>query len=111
GSRRLFVGCRSPARLLIYDTDSGKIVSTAVISGDVDDIYVDTSGKRLYCSCGEGFVDVLDLSGADAWTRTAKVETAAGARTSLYDPATGRLFVAVPARSLPQAELRVFSTR
>ena len=111
GSHRLFVGCRSPARLLVYDTASGKIVSTADISGDVDDIYVDTSGKRLYCSCGEGIVDVLDLSAADAWTRVAKVETAAGARTSLYDPATGRLFVAVPARSLPQAELRVYSTR
>ena len=108
---RLYVGCRSPARLLAYDTETGKIVSKTDISGDVDDVWVEASGKRIYCSCGEGFVDVLDRGEGDAWTRKARVETAAGARTSLYEPTTGRLLVAVPAKAKPAAEVRVYATR
>ena len=38
---RLFVGCRQPARLLAFDTQSGKRVAETPISGDVDDLFLD----------------------------------------------------------------------
>lgn len=110
-AHRLYVGCRSPASLLVLDTANGAILSKPVISGDVDDVWVDASGKRIYCACGEGFLDVLERAAGDAWTRIAKVETAAGARTALYDPKSGMLLVAVPAKALPTAEVRIYATR
>jgi hypothetical protein len=32
--RRLFIGCRSPAKLLVLDTETGKTVATVDIVGD-----------------------------------------------------------------------------
>ena len=66
--QRLLVGCRTPARLLVIDTDpsspkAGKAVAAIPISGDVDDIWIDAPAKRIYLSCGEGFVDVVEQAG------------------------------------------------
>src|SRR5205823_9981427 len=36
---RLFIGCRRPARLLVYDTASGKRVAGVPIGGDTDDLF------------------------------------------------------------------------
>ena len=56
GQRRLFVGCRQPARLLIFDATSGRIAADLAISGDTDDLFYDAKLKRIYISCGEGFI-------------------------------------------------------
>jgi hypothetical protein len=105
--RRLFVGCRRPAKVLVFDTETGKEVAAVDCSGDTDDVFFDAPSKRLFVSCGEGFLDVFDA----AMKRTAKVPTAAGARTCLYVPAEEKIFLAVPHRDRPQAEIRVFKTR
>lgn len=107
---RLFVGCRRPARLLVLDTETGATTATSDLSGDVDDLWWDETASRLYASCGEGFVDVFAPTGA-TWTRTHRVATRKGARTSLFVPGTGTLFVAVPRLDDEPAEVRVFSTR
>lgn len=57
--RRLFVGARSPAVLLVYDIDNGKVVSRVTIGGDTDDIFIDAQRRRVYVICGEGRIDVL----------------------------------------------------
>jgi hypothetical protein len=41
----------------------------------------------------------------------AKVPTGPGARTCLFSPDTGVLYVAVPHRGEQQAEIRVFATK
>jgi hypothetical protein len=38
---RLFVGCRRPAKVLIYDTSSGKVIGSMNIVGDTDDLLYD----------------------------------------------------------------------
>ena len=38
-NHRLFVGCRDPARVLLYDTSSGKQTGSLNISGDTDDLW------------------------------------------------------------------------
>jgi hypothetical protein len=88
---RLFVGCRQPAKVLIYDTASGRQIGAFDISGDTDDLFFDTIRKRLYISCGEGFLDVFQQQGPSHFVRAAHVPTAAGARTSLYVPQQNRL--------------------
>src|SRR5262249_19664244 len=62
---RLFVGCRRPARVLAYDTDSGHIVGAFATVGDADDMFCDAQARRLYVSGGEGFVAVHRLADHD----------------------------------------------
>ena len=110
-SHRLFVGCRTPPRLIILDTESGKQVADAEISGDTDDLFYDQKRKRIYISCGEGFVDVVEQGSPDVWHRINRVPTAPGARTSLFSAATDRFYLAVPARGANEAEIRVYEPR
>jgi hypothetical protein len=59
-------------------------------------MFVDAKRRRLYVSCGEGFVDVLD-SASSTYLRLARIATVPGARTSLFVPGIDRLFVAARA--------------
>jgi predicted metal-binding membrane protein len=108
---RLFVGCRRPAVVLVVDTDTGKVQSSVQIAGDTDDMFYDVKRQRLYVIGGDGFVDVLRRSDRDHLERTARVATAAGARTGLFVPEADRLYVAVPHRGRQRAEIRVFDAR
>lgn len=107
-ARRLFVGCRKPARLLVLDSMSGNAVADLEISGDTDDLFFDAKRQRLYVSCGEGFIDVIQRRDAERYERTARIPTRAGARTCFFSPELDRLFLAVPERSGHEAELRVY---
>lgn len=108
GGHRLFVGCRNPAKVLIFDTATGKETGAADIVGDTDDLFFDAARRRLYVSGGAGFLDVLDARQPSALTRLAHIATAAGARTSLFAPQQSRLYLAVPHRGVQRAEVRVY---
>lgn len=105
---RLFIGCRQPAKVLVYDTSSGRQVASFEIDGDADDLFCDPARRCLYVSCGEGFLDVFQQRDADHFTRSARVPTAAGARTSLYVPPEKQLYLAVPHRGDQKAEIRIY---
>ena len=107
-NHRLFIGCRNPAMVLIYDTTSGKRVGSSPIVGDTDDLFYDAARKRLYVTGGEGFIDVFHQNDADHLTRVAHVASAGGARTSLYVPDEGRLYLAVPLRGAQKSEIRIY---
>ena len=81
GGRRLFVGCRGPAEVLVYDTDTGRIATRFATVGDADDLFYDDRTRRLYASGGEGFLAVYQREDGDHFTQLAKLPTAAGART------------------------------
>jgi hypothetical protein len=105
---RLFVGCRTPPSLVAYDTGSGREIARSPIHGDVDDLFFDAARMRIYASCGEGFVDVLQQTSHDHYESVAHLPTAAGARTSLFVPELGRLYLAAPRRGSRAAEIRVY---
>jgi YVTN family beta-propeller protein len=106
---RLFIGCRSPAKLLVLDTKTGKTVAAVDIVGDTDDVFYDAANKRIYVSGGEGRITVISQTTADLYDVSGQVATAPGARTSFFVPETGTLYVAVPSRGEQKAELRVFT--
>lgn len=110
-NHRMFVGCRRPAKVLVYDTMSGKEIGASDIVGDTDDLFYDAQRKRLYVTGGEGFIDVLDARAPSALTRLARVNTADGARTSLFVPEQGRLYLAVPHRGAQHSEIRAYEVR
>ncbi len=105
---RLFVGCRRPPTLVVFDTASGKSVTQLSICGDTDDLFYDRARKRLYVSCGEGFVDVIDQRSPDGYQLRERMPTRAGARTSFYSAESDELYLAVPERGGRQAEIRVY---
>src|SRR5215218_4311977 len=111
GNHRLFVGTRSPAKLLVFDTETGTQVTSLDSSGDADDIFYDTQNKRIYVSGGEGAISVFEQTDPDNYKLIGKVDTAEGARTSLFVPESGTLYVAVPHRGSQQAEVRAFQTK
>lgn len=107
-NHRLLIGCRQPARLVVLDTAAGKSVADVAISGDIDDLFYDAARKRLYLSCGEGFLDTIEQITPDTYQRISRLPTAAGARTCFFSPDLDRLYLAVPDRGNQKAEIRVF---
>jgi DNA-binding beta-propeller fold protein YncE len=108
---RLFVVCRNPAVLLVLDTTSGKVVAKLPTVGDSDDVFYDAARKRVYASGGEGAVAVYQQADRDHYSKVADVPTVKGARTSLFVPELGRLFVAVRQEGGNAAAIRVFEAR
>ena len=106
--KRVFVGCRSPARLLALDMDTGKINAEAEISGDTDDLFFDPKRNRVYVSCGEGFIDVISCVAGENLKRVGHIATRGGARTSFYSPEIDELYLAVPQRGGNPAEIRIY---
>jgi YVTN family beta-propeller protein len=107
-NKRLFIGCRHPAELLVLDMDSGRTVARLDIVGDTDDLFYDAANKRIYVSGGEGRVTVIKQTGADIYEIAGQVSTASGARTSFFVSETQTLYVAIPHRGELKAELRMF---
>ena len=108
---RLLIGCRAPARMLVFDTASGKQTASAEIVGDTDDLFYDAAKQCVYVIGGQGFVDVIAQKDADHYERIAHQATAPGARTGLFVPAWSELMVAVPHRGQQPAEVLVFDTK
>jgi DNA-binding beta-propeller fold protein YncE len=108
---RLFAGCRKPAKVLVYNIDTGKVTAQITCPGDTDDLFYDSARKRLYVAGGEGFLEAFDQTGPDDYRSIGKVATAPGARTGLYVPELNQFFLAVPHRGAQAAEIRMYSVQ
>jgi YVTN family beta-propeller protein len=104
---RILVAFRNPPELAVFALADGKPIANVETCGDVDDLFVDANRSRVYVSCGTGYVDVFEAD-ATTYRRTARIPTAAGARTSLFVPELDRLMVAVRGSSSEPAAIWVF---
>ena len=111
-AHRLYVaGGKNPA-VVVLDSETGKELGSAPIPGGVDDLHLDAKRKRLYASCGEGFLAVLNVTDADHVVAGDKIATAEGAKTSFFDADAGRLYVGVPRQEGKEGpEVRVFQVK
>jgi DNA-binding beta-propeller fold protein YncE len=107
-NHRLFVGCRVPSKLVVLNTDSGNVVEKIDISGDPDEVFYDNKHHRIYTICGAGKINILDQIDPNTYAVSTKIDTTEGARTGLFVPERGTLFVAVPHRASQQAEIRCY---
>ena len=107
GSHRLFVGTRDPAKLIVLDSDSGKIVSSYTAAAMVDDMAYDTQHKRIYFA-GTEFLDVFKQTDADHYELGDHMKTSFRAKTAILIPELNRYYLAVPHHEKQEAELRVY---
>jgi hypothetical protein len=105
---RLFVGTRDPPKLMVFDTNSGKVVSVLDIAKDADDIFYDAVKKRIYVSCGEGFINIFQQKYANHYKAIVSILTGQGARTSLFVPELHRFYLAVPHTGNQEAKILVY---
>jgi DNA-binding beta-propeller fold protein YncE len=106
-AHRLLVVYRDPAILAIFDTAQGSLAAQLPTCNDADDVFFDERRKRVYISCGEGVLAVIQQE--DGIYREAdRIATSSGARTALFVPELDRLFLAVRARGREPAAIWIF---
>jgi DNA-binding beta-propeller fold protein YncE len=108
--RRLFVGCRIPARLAVFDTETGKIVALPAIVEHTDDLFFDASKSRIYI-LGEGFIEAWQEKDPDHYDRIGRYPTPPDGRTGLFVPEFGELFETIPHHGQQGAEILVYETK
>ncbi len=94
-NHRLFVVCRSPGMLVVFDTTTGKSIANLPAPGSADEIVFDAQHRRIYIVGGEGYIGVYQQKNADHYELVSKVPSAIGAKTALLVPQLNRLYVAV----------------
>lgn len=108
-NHRLFIGCRTPAEVLVLDAASGKVLARVPSVSHADDLWYDAAHKRIYVSGGGGFITVIAQQDANHYSRFAQIKTLPGARTSILVPQLNRFYLGVWGRPPAQpAELRVY---
>jgi DNA-binding beta-propeller fold protein YncE len=112
-NKRIFVGCRTEPMVVVMDSETGKEIMSVAIPKDIDDLHYDAKRKKLYASCGEGFLVVIRQLGPDKYEVVEKVATAKQAKTSLFAAESNRLFLAVPRQPDQQEgpEIRVYKVK
>src|ERR1700686_2845211 len=69
---RLFVVTRTPGKLIVLNSDTGKVVTSVPAVGMVDDMAYDAKQKRIYVA-GDQFVDVFNQKDADHYVLLGKI--------------------------------------
>jgi DNA-binding beta-propeller fold protein YncE len=107
GHHRLFAGGRVPAKLFIFNTETGKQIAALDCVSGIDDLWYDADRKRIYATGIDG-IAVYDQQDADHYTPITRVASAPGAATSIWVPTLGRLFVSAPDSGNGTAAILVF---
>ena len=107
GHHRLFVGPRDPGKLIVLDSDSGKVVTSMPAAAMVDDLAYDGASKRIYFA-GTLFIDVFQQKDADHYDQIGHIPTSFRAKTSILIPELNRYYLAVPHHESQSAEVRVY---
>jgi DNA-binding beta-propeller fold protein YncE len=103
---RLFSATRKPARFVVFDTDSGQVVSTLPCVGVNSDMWLDVARKRIYIT-GSDTASVFEQRDADHYEAIAEVPTAYRAKSSIFVPELKRLYVAASGKGKPDAKLQL----
>jgi DNA-binding beta-propeller fold protein YncE len=105
--QRVLVVFRSPPKFIAFNWQTGDVLSEIDTCGDADDVFLDTNRKQVYITCGAGFIDVLRAEDSK-YSHLARVPTVAGARTGLFVPDMGRLFLGVRAQQKEPASIWIY---
>jgi len=113
GHHRLFVGLRNPSRVIVFDSNSGKQITSFPTVDGIDRLLYDGDNKRLYATGSaksgdhQGSIEAYRQIDPDHYELIANVPTAVGGGTSFYlkTRTSEGLYVAVPNTSHGGSEI------
>jgi DNA-binding beta-propeller fold protein YncE len=106
-NHRLFVVTRTPGKLIVLNSDNGKVIADLPAVGLVDDAAYDAKQKRIYLA-GDQFADVFEQKDADHYALLARIPGSFRAKTAILVPELNRYYLAVPHHEKKDAEVRVY---
>jgi DNA-binding beta-propeller fold protein YncE len=100
---RLFIGSRlqgghqgEPGKLVVMNTDTGRVVQALDSVGGADEIFYDGPTERIYFSGTTGTLAVFKEQDPDHYELLGKVPTGAIGKSGLWIPELKRYYAAVP---------------
>lgn len=109
-NHRLFVVTREPGKLIVLNSDDGKVIADIPAVGMVDDAVYDPQHKRIYLA-GDQALDVFQQKDADHYELLAKIPTGFRAKTGVLVPEWNRYYLGVPHHEGKDAEVRVYEVQ
>jgi DNA-binding beta-propeller fold protein YncE len=109
-NHRLLVVARKPGKLVVMDSDNGKVIASLPAVGMVDDLTYDPNQKRLYLA-GDQFVDVFEQKDADHYVLLGHVPGGFRAKTGILIAELKRYYLAAPKHGTKTAEVRVYEVQ
>jgi DNA-binding beta-propeller fold protein YncE len=103
-NHRLFTATRTPPQFIVFNTDTGKVVTSLPCVGVNSDMSFDVARKRIYVT-GSETASVFEQRDADHYEHIVEVPTAYRAKSSIFVPELKRLYVAVSGKGKPDAKL------
>jgi DNA-binding beta-propeller fold protein YncE len=90
---RLFSAGREPQKLVVIDSDSGKVLQSFAISGGVDAAAYEPETGLIFASTREGMVHIFHEDSPDQFSEAGTIKTEVGAKTMGLDTKTHKLFL------------------
>jgi len=103
-NHRVFTATRKPPQFIVFNTDTGKVVTSLPCVGVNSDMSIDFARKRIYIT-GSDTASVFEQRDADHYEHIAEVPTAYRAKSSIFVPELKRLYVADSGKGKPDAKL------
>jgi hypothetical protein len=108
--RRLFTVCSGNAKLVVFDLETHRVITSLKIGGGPDSVAFDPALHRIYSAGKAGKLTVIQQDGPNAYRVLDKIHTHYGAHTLAVDPVSHKIFVAY-ASLLAHPRIAVFSPR
>ncbi len=112
-NHRLFTATRNPPQFIVFNTDTGKVVTSLPCVGTNSDMSFDVARKRIYVTGSETASDFEQRYADCLLEHIAEVPTAYRAKSSIFVPELKRLYVADSGKGKPDAKLalQIFETQ
>jgi DNA-binding beta-propeller fold protein YncE len=109
-NHRLFIGTREPGKLIVLDSDSGKVVTSLPGVSAVDDVGYSSKQKRIYYA-GSEFLDVYQQRDPDHYNQIGHIPTSFRAHTGVFSEELNRYYLGIPGHEGKGAEIRIYNAK
>jgi DNA-binding beta-propeller fold protein YncE len=106
--RRLFAVCSGNAKLVVFDLEKHRVITSLKIGGGPDSVALDLPSHRIYAAGKAGQLTVIQQDGPDSYRVLDEIHTHYGAHTLAVDPVSHKVFMAY-ASLLAHPRIAVFS--
>jgi DNA-binding beta-propeller fold protein YncE len=106
--KRLFAVCKGNAKLVVFDLETHRVITSLEIGGGPDSVAFDHALHRIYCAGRAGQLTVIQQVDPNTYRVLDEIHTHYGAHTLAVEPVSHKVFVAY-ASLLARPRIAVFS--